>query len=238
MLINRVHWLIDNLKARCRLLSTSLLLIIVVLLVWLYHSAAFFPLKTVKVYGDFPGDAKAAIKQLVQVQEQRSFFSYNIRQLEQALQDLPWVASVTIRRVWPETLSIRLVALKAVAIWNGSELLMKNMEIYLPRHSVLPNNLPEFTANRSQAREVYQMYQKMNDILSPIRLNISKIALNDQLDWQITLSNGIALLLTGNRAISEVSRFTQAYPKAFAKKKKLPRRVDMRYEHGMAVKWT
>ena len=233
-ILNLIDWLRRHRKVGYLLLMSLVLSVTL----WLYHDARLFPIQVVKIYGELPIGSKPTIKSIINKVGHKSFFALDIQQLQHQLDQLAWLKSVTVRRVWPNTLIIHCQMYQPIAIWNGSALLMSNLSIYIAKGMVVPANLPRFTAKQNQVKVVYQMFQKMNDILAAIGLNISEVALNNDYEWQVTLSNGVVLLLDRDHALDEMKRLARVYPKVFQSKHVPPKQIDMRYQHGMAVKWT
>jgi len=80
-------------------------------------------------------------------------------------------------------------------------------------------------------------YQKMMEVLKPIRLKISTLFVTPRLFWEIMLNNGMKIRLGQEDILTRLQRFVKVYPELFEKSEKKALAVDLRYAHGLAVKW-
>ncbi len=80
-------------------------------------------------------------------------------------------------------------------------------------------------------------YQQMNRILETLGLKVVSIDVNSNESWCIILDNGIKLQLGQEHILTRLQHFVNVYNKVVKSRKILPQEVDLRYGHGMAVKW-
>jgi cell division protein FtsQ len=77
----------------------------------------------------------------------------------------------------------------------------------------------------------------MSFILEPLGLKVLKISLDSGNFWEIWLDSGLKIQLGQDRVLTRLQRFVKVYPKLFKSDKKTAKSVDLRYPHGLAVKW-
>jgi cell division septal protein FtsQ len=97
------------------IVSITLILLIIAFLVWLWtfvHNPEKFPIRTVKVMGEYQQTDKEKIQSIVAPLVAKGLFSVNITQIKQQLLALPWTQSAVVERLWPDELMIKLAEKK------------------------------------------------------------------------------------------------------------------------------
>lgn len=168
--------------------------------------------------------------------DNHNFLTLHTQTLESTLMMLPWVQRVSVQKVWPDTVKITLIERKPVAAWHN-ELVSARGDLYRTDQSVKIDALPRLKSRREDIKEVLQVYQKMSKILLTYRLDITALEKRDNQAWELTLSNGVRLLLGKRDPETRLIRFCKAYPAVFEKKLDAVDRIDLRYPQGMAVAW-
>ncbi|MDN3681545.1 cell division protein FtsQ/DivIB [Vibrio tapetis subsp. quintayensis] len=165
-----------------------------------------------------------------------TFMSQDVDELQQALNELPWVAYASIRKQWPETVKVYLVEHQALAIWNGMDLLNQQGDIFFADIASLDAEKVKLYGPEGSNHQVVEAWAKIDGLLEPLGLHVSSLVLNDRRAWQVILSSGIRLEL-GKEALEErVRRFTLLYKKLGNKAEKISH-IDLRYDTGAAVGW-
>ena len=155
--------------------------------------------------------------------------------LKQHLLARPWIAGVSVRRIWPDKLRIRLNEQEPVARWGETGLVNAQGEIFTPRASSIPTGLPMFRGPDDQLKAVIKNYQKMVQMLKPLHLQIDELDLTPRRSWTLVLSDGVALKLGRVDILSRLRRFVAIYPRIFNKERKNIQYVDLRYTNGVAI---
>jgi len=197
----------------------------------------YFPLNKIKVSAEFHHVNPATVQQLVSPYLQQGFFGANIAALQDELQQLPWVDSVSVGRSWPKALSIALVEHQPLAHWNGNGLLNNHGQVFTPPNANAQRNLPYFVGPLGQQILMLKTYQSLAQLLKPLALSINQLYLTDRHAWQLQLSNGIIVNLGNQDIINRLKRFTTIYQELFAERAPAIANIDMRYANGIAVKW-
>jgi cell division protein FtsQ len=168
---------------------------------------------------------------------EKNLFTLKMAGLKQALLQQPWIASVVIKRVWPDQITIDIVEQQPLAIWNDQALLAENATVFAAAKNTFPANLPQLYGPEGQQGNVWQQYQQFNQALQPLQLTVSRLVFNSRGSWQIVLNNGIALNLGRTELMPRLQRFIQVYPKLFANRVNQVVLIDLRYPAGLAVQW-
>src|SRR3989338_1949413 len=84
------------------------------------HLPGLLPLHSVRLSAAPQRVIAEEVVQAVRGEVNGNFFTVDIEQLRQALEKLPWVRNVSIRREFPDRLTVALEEHRALACWNGA----------------------------------------------------------------------------------------------------------------------
>lgn len=195
------------------------------------------PITTVKIEGEFRHLGKEQVRQMLAGQVTGGFFSVDVEAARAAVLRLPWVSAATVRRVWPDTLEIKVVEQAPLARWGAEGLVNSQGALFFPPPASYPPGLVQLQGPRHSQVAVAARYRAMDQLLGAIGLHINRVALDDRRAWRIDLDNGVMLVL--GRAADDVrlKRFARVYPAALAARAADIREIDLRYPNGFAVRW-
>lgn len=160
--------------------------------------------------------------------------SVDVEAIRGAVESLPWVATTTVRRVWPDALRITIDAQEPVAIWGGAALM--NAEAGVFRPSPVPElPLPELAGPPGSAGRVLERYRALEALLEPVALTPVALSLDERRAWTLTLAGGARVKLGRASVDDRLARFAAAWP-ALSRKRTLDG-VDLRYPDGFALRW-
>lgn len=194
------------------------------------------PLKTVRIEGSFKHTTTAALQRSVTPAVAGNIVSVDMSAIRRAAQTLPWVQTVSVQRVWPDTLRIMVVEHVAVARWKDQALLNSHGEVFMPDPASYPTGLPELHGPEATAPTVLTYYHTLNKLLTPLNLHIRRLEMTERRAWRLELNNGLEILLGRTDAYARLLRFVQAYPQVSSIQATAMARVDMRYSNGLAVR--
>jgi len=147
------------------------------------------------------------------------------------------VEMVTVRRVWPDTLKLRVVEQRAAARWGDKAVLNRQGLVFTPDAASIPKRLPQLSGPEELRRRVLEMYIAMTGTLAPIGRRVEQLQLDNRRAWLLKLDNGVELKLGRDEAIERLQRFVRVYPTVFAEREAELNAVDLRYSNGFAVRW-
>ena len=227
-----------RLKYAC--LLTSLVICALLLagrLVYLFvDDAQRFPINTVKITASYQHITRKQLETILSHYLDKSFFSLSTGHLCADLAALDWAEQARIQRVWPDTLKITLVEKSPVATWNSS-LITQDGTVFNVGKQQPDTSLPRLSGPINHQLDVLQIYQKLSKLLAMYGLHAVSLRLRENQAWELSLSNGIQLHLGKQELEQRLRRFCKAYPAVFADKTRQIADVDLRYAHGMAVRW-
>lgn len=228
----RINWSLIN-------KITSLVFIVSVML-WGYVEITDperFPFEHVKITGEYPHTDAQKIQQAVTPFVQDGFFNVSLKRLQVELEQLPWIVKADVKRQWPDTLIVNMTEHEAYCRWNNTAVIAADNTLFFPAITTIPAAIPTLSGPAGTDQIVLSMFEQLNQQLQPLQIKIASLTLDNYYTWQMTLTNGLSINLGREDIVARVGKFAKAYPKVFAGKTESVEYVDMRYQHGMAVKW-
>lgn len=181
-----------------------------------------------------------------------NFFSVNMNTVEAALEQLPWVATASVARRWPDTLQVEVHEQKPVARWGADRWLNDRQQIIdLPATPDL-ETLPRLAGPVGSEAEVYRRYQHWDPVLRAAGLRLRELDLSARRAWTVKVEEPAApttdaaavtvpapLIVTLGRDHPDrrLSLFALSYQSWMHGLGRAMAAVDMRYPNGLAISW-
>ncbi|MDH5570891.1 MAG: cell division protein FtsQ/DivIB [Gammaproteobacteria bacterium] len=223
-----------------RLLTGLLVVAVLSLLSWIamvVMNPATLPVKTVRVQGEFSYIEEAMLSKAITEIKTQGFFSLDVQAVREQVEQLPWVAQASVRRIWPDTLSLFLVEQKALAYWMDDGLVNLKGELFKPDQATYPKGLPVFNGPENMQAVLTQHYLESNAALNAHGLAVSQVDLTTRRALSLQLNNGIKLVLGREQQQQRLQRFLSVYEQLFATRVNDIEAIDLRYSNGMSVAW-
>ena len=87
-----------------------------------------------------------------------------MKAVQRSVQDLPWVATVSVRKQWPDELQVYIVEHKPVAIWNSDLLLNAKGQVFQADNEALQAYLPQLYGPEGSELEAWQAFLQFKDM--------------------------------------------------------------------------
>src|SRR5699024_9644030 len=202
---------------------------------WLNH----FPLETVGVDGvkdqRRQGEVQASISDLV---VDKNYFNLPLAEMHERLETLGWVASVNVRKHWPDTVKITIAERQPVAVWNDEKLVSSEGKAFEGVDKFDLRTLPHFYGPQGRLDEVFAYYQQMKAELGVASLSIRKMEMDARLTARLTLNDDIQLVVDRHQYEHKLTRFVDVYKRQLSKEPQEFESSYLRYADGMAIKWS
>ena len=208
--------------------------------VWaLAHSSAF-PLRAVRVEGEFVHVTRESIAQSLRGRTGGGFFTVDLGAVRAGLKTNPWVRLAEVRRAWPDSLEVYLEERVAMARWGspGDGRLVDTFgEIFRGDSDAA---LPSLAGPPGTERELTRRYVQFRELLTPLDVEPRAVTLSPRYAWQLRLSNGLAVQLgreSERQPVRErLGRFVAFYPQTLDRLGRSFEYVDLRYPNGFALR--
>ncbi len=195
------------------------------------------PLRVVEVKGEFQQLRSAEVQQTVMDAIDGGFFSCDMQKLRSAVLDLPWVADVSIRRVWPDKLSMLVTEQVPLARWGEDALINVSGGVFRPASLEGYTGLVRLHGPAGSELRVVEFLQAVVPAAQVRELQVSEVELDERRHWWVVFDNGVTVSLGRENVDHRLAQFFRVYPSLVAEPSRRPERVDMRYAHGFAVRW-
>lgn len=195
------------------------------------------PIRRVGIRGQLEHVPKQRLREAVVTHVSGGFFSVDLAAVQAAVKKLPWVDSASVRRVWPDSLRIRIQEHVALARWGEAALVSIDGEIFAPPEERFPPGLPALAGPVGSMQLVISRFKRIQARLKPLGLRVARLTMGKRRNWHIRFENGMALALGRVHSVERLHRFQQAYAQLLRFHREDIKRVDMRYTNGFAVAW-
>lgn len=217
-----------------------MLLVVKVLYIYLAEPGRF-PINTVKISANFEHISRAEIEKILDKYNNNNSILLPISSLQEELLKLPWAKSIEIKRIWPDTLKIKIEEKKPVALWKNSFITNDGSMIVAATQDIQKQDrirsLPKLSGPDKQYQMVLQNFEKLSKLLAAYGLHADSLNLRDNQSWDLYLDDGVVLRLGKKNFEKRVLGFCKAYSTELVDRPEKMTSVDLRYPHGMAVQW-
>lgn len=201
------------------------------------QGADLLPIKYVRIEGVFQYIAKDALKQALLKQVMTGFFNVDVQSIRQLVLVLPWISQVKVKRVWSDTIEIKIYEQYPVARWKAVGLLNEQGDLFMPDNLEQFSKLPLLEGPEDSEKKLMDVMKTMQTALVKYDLSIAEFKVNERRAWGVVLSNGLELTLGQNQPLQKFKRFLTTLPILGKQKVEAMQRVDLRYPNGYAVTW-
>lgn len=201
------------------------------------QTAQLLPVEQIVVTGVMQQVSGAELRELVHPMVTDGFFRTDLIAVRDAIQAMPWVSKATVRRQWPDALAIEIEEQQLLASWGESALVNAQGELFYPESVEVAAGMPTFVGIDGLSQKMSQRYRDFQALLQPEGLMIVSLEVTERRAWQMTLSNGIELLLGREPQEKDLQRFMTAYRSGLSQRAEEISRVDLRYSNGFAIRW-
>jgi len=196
-----------------------------------------FPIKNIQLQGSLTHVSPETIQKIMQTRLRGGFFSLHVSAAKQAILAFPWIADVSFRRVFPDTLMVRLHEQEPTARFGKNGVLNSVGIVFYPDEKTIPQNLPELEGPVDQSQALFGFYQTANTLVKLLGLSVIALQVNAENSWEMTLSNQVQVNIGRHDALSRLKQFVAIYPKITALSTLTMRVADLRYANGIAVQY-
>ena len=162
-----------------------------------------------------------------------NFFTMDLKAAAAELRTIPWVHSVSLRRLWPDGLEVQVEEQHALAHWGDDALINDEGEIF-PAESA--GALPRLDGPPASGPEMVRALTQFNQELAALKLQVQAVDLSERGAWTIRLDNGLTLALGREQTHERLMRFVDVYPLVFQTLSPEGATVDLRYPDGFALR--
>ncbi len=198
------------------------------------------PLAELSVQGELHYTASEEVRQALTAEPLGSFFTADVDDLRRRVEQLPWMQKVSIRKVWPDKLSVYVTEHKPVAMWNGDRLINQHQEVFRADITRADSSLPQLFGPENAVKETWKEFNRVQQMLEVNGFQIRALRLTERFAVNVVLAQGIEIKLGREATLERIKRFIDVFPSIVEHEKSKNNEidtVDLRYDTGAAVAW-
>jgi cell division protein FtsQ len=189
---------------------------------------------SIQLTGSLSKVDKNEVAKVVRPLVKSDFLSLNLDKIQASVENIPWVRKATVGRVYPDILRIGVEEHKAYAIWNDDSYINQFGEVF--KAPITGDKILRLSGAKSEAEKIMRLSLKVRKTLLASDKGLARLGLSPWGSYKLVLDDGMEVML-GRRDIEArlarldmVLQKIKLYPSAIS-------HIDMRYRHGMAVKF-
>ena len=219
--------------------SGGVLLLVAVIAVtayWIHEKIqdpSLMPVKSVVLDGSFEHVKRSELESIISSAMSGGFFLLDVSRIQSALKQLQWVSAVTVRRVWPDVLVIKIEEHVPFARWGTTQLISQRGELFAPQLEESFPDLPQIDAEAQFAADVMQRFSRISELLHGEAV-VARLRRNARSGWTLWLASGVRIEL-GNSSVMERLARASLLLNHFAGRTAMLDVIDARYSGGVAV---
>jgi len=195
------------------------------------------PIGYVRITGAFQQLAKDELKDALLPLVSSGFFATDMKAVQQAVVELPWVKSVSVRRVWPDTIDIKVEEKVPVVRWGNDSLMTAEGVLFSPKNVDGFGHLVKLDGPVRLRLKLLEIMKGVNTALADRALALAEFHANERESWTIKLTTGPVILLGRDGQLEKLQRFLRTLPLLQQEQVAAMALVDLRYPNGYAVAW-
>lgn len=201
---------------------------------WVMHPDTL-PIRDVAVEGPIRHIDVEELQEIIQTGIYGGFFSLDIDGVQSQIEAMPWVYKASVRRKWPDRVTINIEEQKPIARWGEKGLLNRYGDVFLVANPVEP--LPVISGVDGREKVLIEAFLRNDGLLRTVGLGLIGLHEDQRHDQRLMLENGIKLALGRREQQERLRRFVTAYNHTLEGFVDRIDELDLRYSNGFSVSW-
>lgn len=170
-----------------------------------------------------------------------NFFTMRLEEARRVFESVPWVASVSLRRGWPDRLLVTLAEHRAIAIWDDGRLLADSGRLFVANvaEAEVHGALPQVDAPPRFSVDVARRLPQFVVWATSLGLSVESIQVSERASWTLRAADGLAIELGRDdppgRLDERLAMIASHHRTIAAHAGADLLRIDARYPQGLAV---
>ncbi len=175
------------------------------------------------------------VRTLLAKYTESGFLGVDVQDLRDELEQNPWVAHATVRRVWPDVLVVSIREQQPIARWGEASLLNETGEVFTPPLRGPESALPALAGPDGSEALVLSQYEFFAETLAPLDMRLALVSLSQRGSWTIEVEDGPVLRLGRDDVEARLNRLVSVYRSGLQDHLADARTIDLRYGNGFSV---
>lgn len=151
--------------------------------------------RIVKVEGPLAETEAAQIRRQIGRVLDGRLLTMDVAQLRKRVMELSWPGEVSVRKVWPDTIVVRVSRRTVVARWADQGYLTPAGEIVITPNG--PADVPVFDCALSTPKEAMEVYRYLQSMTADVGLLIQRVSENEIGEWRLAIVGPVARKAVG-----------------------------------------
>lgn len=196
-----------------------------------------WPIEWVRLEGDFEHVSAEQVRAVAAPLVRNGFFGLRLTDVQTAVEALPWIKAAGVRKVWPDTVVIRIEEHVPMVRWIDGQLISDSGEVFELPPGAQIQTLPALEGPADRAEQMVRFFRSAQEVLAGTGLAVARVHLSKRGAWTMELGGGQRLALGSKDIISRLDRFRSAWLASFRNDPRILRTADLRYPSGLSVQW-
>lgn len=197
------------------------------------------------IVGDVKGPSVNEMQQVVQRTVQGTLFTVNLKAVKEAVQELSWVQSASVERVWPDGLKVTVIKHNPVAIWEDGRLVSSEGILFTGNDESIEKlaDMPMFSGDAAYSVQAVQYLPAFMKAAKALGGRLKGVHASYRGSWSVTVelkttpvvTIELGRALTENSPVERLERVVKHYPDLCRIMQGYPLRIDARYRDAFAA---
>jgi len=192
------------------------------------------PVRVVEVLGELAPEEAQQVRRRIAESAPMRLLSTDLDALREQVLALSWPRRVSLRRIWPDKLSVFIERETVVARWGVAAYLSDTSAVV---HSPeAPGAVPHLQCALASPKEALATYRHLRSIASQEGLSVTALEENGLGEWRLTFANGARAVLGAAFLHDRLHRALKVHRHLAARGLAGVDYLDLRYPNGAAVR--
>lgn len=196
-----------------------------------------WPIESLRITAEHQRVDAETIRNAVAPHAAAGFFAVDLALVQRDVAALDWVASVEVRKRWPNRLELTVHEHQPFALWGDSRLLSARGELFPLPAGGAPAGLPRLDARDDQVAEVVTTFQQAQPLFAGQGADLVGLRLSPRGSWTFRLADGATVMAGRGDPLPRVQRFVPLMATLRKVDGRPLQRADLRYANGFALRW-
>lgn len=219
-----------------RIVAALMVIVVLASIPFLLPREEWLPITKIRLSGQFKELNTEVLEKKLEIYLGQGFFSVDIKSIQQLLSSNPWVRNVSVRRIWPNQLQVRVQEKQAIARWDEKHLLSAEAMVF-EADSQPYRSLPLINGYSAQTLDLLQRYHQMQQQFATHGIQITEMREDNKGSLKLLLNNQLSVSLGSSENALKIQHLLAVYGAQIQPRVEHIEHIDFRYSNGFAIAW-